>query len=141
MKKIILMMCVLLTIVGATMAQSPMPKPTTTPATKTVKTAKPPKEPKMAKVMPKDDTGIKTCIDGKLAKSKMATEGFQASVSSAVATFTGSTKVPGHKGGVSGIGESCGAKSIVNNITIEGKPAKVPKPKTPKMTNPPKTQK
>ncbi len=146
MRKLLLSTGFLLLTAGLAAAQGTAPKtttPTATPPTtaKMPKTAKPPKTPK---VVPTDDAGIQTCIEGKLAKSKMAGEGFAATVNGGAATFTGATKVPGHKGGVSGIGKSCGAKSIVNNITIEGKPAAVPKtPKTPKvktgMTNPSKT--
>ena len=149
MRKLLLSTGFLLLTTGLAAAQGTAPKintpttPTTTTA-KMPKTAKPPKTPKTPKVVPTDDAGIKTCIEGELAKSKMAGEGFAATVNGGAATFTGATKVPGHKGGVSGIGKSCGAKSIVNNITIEGKPAAAPKtPKTPKvktsMTNPSKT--
>lgn len=144
MKNLILTTGFLLMMCAAAAAQqmpAPSPKPTT-PMMKT-KAPKTPKMPKAAKTKPTDDAGIKTCIDGKLAKSKMAGENFQDSVSGGTATFTGMTKVPGHKGGVSGIGKSCGAKTIVNNITVEGKTSVPKTPKTPKtkttMTTPAKS--
>jgi osmotically-inducible protein OsmY len=53
----------------------------------------------------------------------MKDQGFTVAVSGGVATFTGSTKNSGSKGGVNNIAKSCGAKQVVNNITVE-KPAK-----------------
>ena len=128
MKKLLLLTGFLLLAVNFTAAQQTT-SPTTTAKTAKVKTAK------TQKMMPTDDAGITTCINEKLAKSKMSGEGFQVSVSGAAATFTGSTKVPGRKGGVSGMAKSCGAKSIVNNITVEGKPTVPKKPKTKAATN------
>lgn len=119
-------------MLAAVAASAQMPTTTTktstkhtTPMTKT--TTKQTEKTKTSKMKPTDDAGIQQCIEGKLAKSKMAGEGFAATVSGGAATFTGTTKVAGHKGGVSGIGKSCGAKSIVNNIKVEGKADKAMK--------------
>lgn len=138
MKKVIILTTIFLMAAIGAAAQSTAPNsPSKSMQTKTAKTTK---TPKAAKTMPTGDAGIQTCISEKLGKSKMGSENFQVSVSGATATFTGATKVPGHKGGVSGIGKSCGAKSIVNNITIEGKPSVPKTPKTPKTkTNTEKT--
>ncbi len=132
MKKLLSLFGILMLAAVAASAQTTPATTTkqTTTMTKTKTSAKQAKEPKMSKTKPTDDAGIQQCIEGKLAKSKMAGEGFAATVSGGAATFTGSTKVPGHKGGVSGIGKSCGAKSIVNNITIEGKTMTPKPPKT-----------
>ncbi len=116
MKKIILIAGAIVLFAGAALAQATKP-------------AKMPKEHKMAKSMATDDAGIQQCIEGRLAKTKMAKEGFQVSVNDGTATFSGSTKDAGHKGGVSGLSTKCGAKSVVNNISIEGKPMKEHKPK------------
>ena len=50
-------------------------------------------------------------------------------MSGGVATFTGTVKNSGSKGGVVSLAKAAGAKSVVNNITIE-KPAK-PAPAAP----------
>lgn len=125
MKKLMILTTLILAAAASAFAQgttaSPTPKTSKTITKKTVSAPK---------TAPVDDAGITTCINQKLAKSKMTGDGFQVSVNGGVATFSGSTKVPGHKGGVSGIGKSCGAKSIVNNITIE----KTTVPKMPKPT-------
>lgn len=120
MRKLTVMTAMILALAMCAFAQTTTP---TSPKT-TTKTTKTPKAMKTMKTKPTDDAGIQQCIEGRLAKSKMAGEGFQASVNGGAATFTGATKVAGHKGGVSGISKSCGAKSIVNNITVEGKAAK-----------------
>jgi osmotically-inducible protein OsmY len=107
MKKLFVVLSALALMTFGAFAQN------TNTATKPAKT----KTTKAAK--PTDDAGIQQCISDKLAKSKMASDGFQVSVSGGVATFTGTTKVRGHKGGVHGIAKSCGAKSVTNNITVE----------------------
>jgi osmotically-inducible protein OsmY len=90
--------------------------------------AKPAKPAKAAK--PTADADIEACIKQKLtAAPKLKSESFTVAVSGGVATFTGATKNAGSKGGVFGIAKSCGAKQIVNNITVEkalkaAKPAK-----------------
>ncbi|MGI9035309.1 MAG: BON domain-containing protein [Pyrinomonadaceae bacterium] len=144
MRKLFLLTGTLLLAVSAAAAQTTTTQ-TTSPMTKqqTTKAPKTPKATKTKMTKPTDDAGIQTCINEKLGKSKMASEGFAATVSGGTATFTGSTKVAGHKGGVSGIAKSCGAKSVVNNITIEGKTVTPKTPKTTKSkatsTTPPKT--
>jgi len=71
-------------------------------------------------VAPKSDADIQKCIEDKLAGSAaLKGDGFKVAVSNGVATFTGTTKVKGHKGGVARLAKSCGAKSVTNNITVE----------------------
>lgn len=136
MKKLLGLLAVLMLTTLAVSAQATIPQTTAPPkpqtAGKQTKPAKPAKPAKVTKTVPTDDAGIQQCIQERLSKTKMAGEGFQVAVSGGAATFTGSTKVAGHKGGVSGLAKSCGAKSVVNNITIEGKPAKTTTPKTTK---------
>ncbi|MGI8469783.1 MAG: BON domain-containing protein [Pyrinomonadaceae bacterium] len=134
MKKIIVLTAMVLMTAMCVFAQGNM----SNSSMKTTQT-KTTKSPKASKMMPKDDAGITACINEKLGKSKMANEGFQVAVSDGAATFTGSTKVAGHKGGVSSMAKSCGAKSVVNNITIEGKPSVPKTPKTPKTSKTLKT--
>lgn len=131
MKKIIGLLAILMLATFAASAQTTAaPQTTATPKTQSAgKQTKQAKPAKTAKTVPTDDAGIQQCIQERLSKTKMAGEGFQAAVSGGTATFTGSTKVAGHKGGVSGLAKTCGAKSVVNNITIEGKPAKATTPK------------
>lgn len=126
MNKLLSLIGILMLAVVAASAQTTPTTTTkqTTRMTKTKTSAKQTREPKMSKTKPTDDAGIQQCIEGRLAKSKMASEGFQTSVNGGTATFTGTTKVAGHKGGVSGISKSCGAKTVVNNITVEGKAGK-----------------
>lgn len=79
------------------------------------------KAPKAAKAV-KTDAEIQACITEKLAAApKLKDQGFSASVAGGVATFTGMANNGGSKGGVSGIAKSCGAKSVVNNITVKAK--------------------
>lgn len=129
MKKLTLMTAMILAMAMCAFAQTTTTNPSPKTTKMTTKTS-PTKQTKKMKTKPTDDAGIQQCIEGKLAKSKMRSENFAAAVSGGAATFTGSTKVAGHKGGVTGIGKSCGAKSIVNNITVEGKTMKTKSPKT-----------
>lgn len=91
-------------------------------------TAKPKSEkaPKAAKAA-KTDSEIQDCISKKLAGApKLKDQGFSASATDGVATFTGTANNGGSKGAVAAIAKSCGAKKVVNNITIKApeKPAK-----------------
>jgi osmotically-inducible protein OsmY len=105
------------------------PKPAAAPAAKPadMKAAKKP-------MAGKSDSEIQSCIQTRLANApKMKEQGFSASVSGGVATFTGTTRNAGTKGGVSGMAKACGASKTVNNITIEkaakpAAPAAKPKP-------------
>ena len=107
----------------AAVAQTPMTatKPVTKPMTKTVApvaAAKP-----MKTVAVKNDADIQADIQKRLtAAPKLKSENINATVSGGIATFTGSVKNAGSKGGVSSLAKAAGAKSVVNNITIE-KPA------------------
>jgi osmotically-inducible protein OsmY len=78
------------------------------------------KQSKPTKAAPKSDSEIQSCVESKLAADpKMKDQGFTVAVSGGVATFSGSTKNSGSKGGVNSIAKSCGAKQVVNNITVE----------------------
>jgi hypothetical protein len=70
------------------------------------------------------DAEIQACIAEGLKKSpKLSQEGFQVAVAQKVATFTGTAKQPGTKGGVYAIASNCGATRVINNIgsAIESK--------------------
>src|SRR5262249_30088199 len=106
-------------------------KTTTTPAP----ASKPPqaksKSTPPAKAAPKTDAEIEQCINDRLAKSaKLKDQGFSVSVSSGVATFTGTAKNSGSKGGVTNIAKACHATKTVNNITVQA-PAKTTTAKPP----------
>ncbi len=103
---------------------------TTTTTTKTAKTAKP------AKTMPTSDADIQQCITSKLAKApKLSKDNLQSTVGGGVATLTGSVPDAGSKGGAGSLAKSCGAKSVVNTITVTAKP-KMPKPAKEKSNTP-----
>jgi osmotically-inducible protein OsmY len=69
---------------------------------------------------PKSDADIQSCIESKMANtSKLKDQGFGVSMSNGVATFTGTAKNSDSKSGVNGIAKSCGAKQVVNHITVE----------------------
>ena len=104
--------------------------------TSTAPATKPQAKPKPAKAVPKTDAEIEQCIKDRLAKApKLKDQGFSVSVSGGVATFTGTAKNSGSKGGVTSIAKACHATKVVNNITV---PAST-KPKTSKTpaTKPP----
>ena len=105
--------------------------------TATAPATKPQAKPKPApKAVPKTDAEIEQCIKDRLEKApKLKDQGFSVSVSGGVATFTGTAKNSGSKGGVSSIAKACHATKVVNNITV---PAST-KPKTSKTptTKPP----
>ena len=132
MKKNILILVTLIFTSAFAMAQSAAPAPV-----KPAKQEKPAKAPKI-KAASTSDADVQSCITQRLAAApKLKTQGFGATVSGGVATFTGAATDSGSKGGVSGIAKTCGAKSVVNNITIptKTKPAAAPKPAaTPKPT-------
>ncbi|MGE0129297.1 MAG: BON domain-containing protein [Blastocatellales bacterium] len=91
-------------------AQTPAPaKPMTAPKHMT-KTAH----------VTKSDSDIQADIQKRLAASpKLKSENISASVSGGVAIFTGAVKNAGSKGGVTRLAKAAGAKSVVNNITVE----------------------
>jgi hypothetical protein len=69
---------------------------------------------------PKSDADIQSCIESKMANApSLKGQGFGVSMSSGIATFTGTAKNSSAKGGVNGIAKSCGAKQVVNNISVE----------------------
>lgn len=117
------------------LAQTPSTKPAprnVAPA-KATQTAKPAKT---AKNTPKSDAEIQSCIEQKLAASpKLKDQGFSVSVTGGVASFTGTAKNAGSKGGVNGIAKSCGAKQVANNISVE-KMTKTPTNASKSMTKP-----
>jgi osmotically-inducible protein OsmY len=95
-----------------------------TATNKTAQTAKPGK----TAAAPKSDSEIQSCISAKLTTApKIKDQGFSVSVSGGTATFTGTTKNAGSKGGVGSIAKSCGAKQVVNHISVENTSAASPK--------------
>jgi len=68
---------------------------------------------------PMDDTAIQACITTKLAASpSLKSQNLSVSVAGGIATLSGNVKNAGSKGAATNIAKSCGAKSVVNNITI-----------------------
>lgn len=61
---------------------------------------------------------MEALIRAKLAKSKMAPEGFTIHVHNHVATWEGKTGVIQHKGAATRMAHSAGATQVVNNIKI-----------------------
>jgi osmotically-inducible protein OsmY len=108
------------------LALSAMADNTAKTKTASPQTAKPAK----TAAAPKSDSDIQSCISSKLAAApKLKDQGFSVSVSGGTATFTGTAKNAGSKGGVGNIAKSCGAKSVVNNITVESAAPAAKKPK------------
>ncbi len=66
---------------------------------------------------PTSDADIQKCISDKFAKSKNIENG-AAKVAGGEATLTGSAKNGGAKGGANSSARACGARKIVNNITV-----------------------
>jgi hypothetical protein len=66
---------------------------------------------------PATDAEIQKCISEKFAKSKTITNG-AATVANGEATITGEAKNGGAKGGGAQSAKSCGAKTVINNLTI-----------------------
>ncbi len=64
------------------------------------------------------DTQMEGLIRAKLAKSKMAPEGFTVHVHNKVATWEGKTNVIQHKGAATRMAHTAGAVQVVNNIKI-----------------------
>jgi osmotically-inducible protein OsmY len=75
---------------------------------------------------PKSDNEIQKCIMDKFSNSeKLKSQGFNASVSNGEARLTGTAQNAGSKGAATRIAQSCGAKSVTNNITAPN----IPRPK------------
>jgi osmotically-inducible protein OsmY len=75
---------------------------------------------------PKSDDEVQRCIADKITNSeKLKSQGFNVSVSSGEVTFTGTARNAGSKGAMTRIAQSCGAKSVKNNITAPS----IPRPK------------
>jgi osmotically-inducible protein OsmY len=75
---------------------------------------------------PKNDDEIRKCIVDKFSNSeKLKSQGFNATVLNGEAILTGTAKNAGSKGATTRIAQSCGARSVKNNITA---PA-IPRPK------------
>lgn len=70
-----------------------------------------------AAAAPATDADIQKCISEKFAKSKTITNG-AATVANGEATITGEAKNGGAKGGGVQSAKACGAKKVVNNLTI-----------------------
>jgi osmotically-inducible protein OsmY len=74
----------------------------------------------------KNDDEIRKCIVDKFSNSeKLKSQGFNATVLNGEAILTGTAKNAGSKGATTRIAQSCGARSVKNNITA---PA-IPRPK------------
>jgi osmotically-inducible protein OsmY len=79
-------------------------------------------------VAPKTDAEIQKCItDGIAASAKLKDLGLSATVANGEATLTGQAKSSGNKNSAVDVAKKCGAKKVVNNITIPG-PATKPAP-------------
>ncbi|HKX28933.1 MAG TPA: BON domain-containing protein, partial [Blastocatellia bacterium] len=75
---------------------------------------------------PKSDEEITRCIVEKLSNSeKLRPQGFSAKVSQGEATLTGQAQNAGSKGAATRIAQSCGARSVKNNINAP----LIPRPK------------
>ena len=123
MKKIVLSFLSLVLISTLVLAQSMTDsgKQPATNAAKKERTAKPKKE-----MTPSTDDEISKCITNKFSNSeKLKTQGFSASVKDGEATLTGQAQNAGSKGAATRIAQSCGAKSVKNNITAPP----IPRPK------------
>ena len=72
---------------------------------------------KVAAPAPSSDADIQKCISDKFAKSKTITNG-AVKVSGGQATLTGEAKNGGAKGGGVRSAKACGAKTVVNNLTV-----------------------
>lgn len=86
------------------------------------------KEVKVTKtaVAPKSDADVQKCISDKFAASKTLT-GAAAAVAGGEATLTGEAKNAGAKTSAGKTAQGCGAKKVINNITVAAAPAKPPK--------------
>src|SRR5262245_54732565 len=74
----------------------------------------------------KNDEEIRKCIVEKFSNSeKLKSQDFKATVQNGEATLTGTARNAGSKGATTRIAQSCGARSVKNNITA---PA-IPRPK------------
>lgn len=75
---------------------------------------------------PKSDADVQKCITDKLAGSKTLTSP-NAAVAGGEATLTGEAKNAGAKNSAGKAATGCGAKKVVNNISVAAPPAKPPK--------------
>ena len=64
------------------------------------------------------DAAIEQAIKAKLAKSKMAANGFTVKVSNGAATIEGKANVIQHKGAMTRMAKAAGATRVLNNIQI-----------------------
>ena len=64
------------------------------------------------------DAQMEAVIHAKLAKSKMANEGWTVHVHNKTATWEGKTNIIQHKGAATRMAHSAGATQVVNNIKI-----------------------
>jgi osmotically-inducible protein OsmY len=75
------------------------------------------------KIAPRTDEEIRKCISDKLADSpKLKTLGLSATVTRGEATLKGDGRSGGNKNAAANIAKRCGAKSVVNDISIPGPP-------------------
>lgn len=64
------------------------------------------------------DAAIEQALKAKLAKSKMAANGFTVKVSNGTATIEGKASVIQHKGAMTRMAKAAGATRVLNNIQI-----------------------
>jgi len=65
-----------------------------------------------------DDAEIDQALRAKLAKSKMARNGFTVKVNNGTATIEGKANIIQHKGAMTRMAKTAGATRVVNNIQI-----------------------
>lgn len=68
------------------------------------------------------DEKIEAAIRAKLKKALIGQDGFNLRVQGGVAYWDGSTSVLQHKDAATRLAKSCGARTVVNNITVSGAP-------------------
>src|SRR5258708_21110846 len=67
------------------------------------------------------DAEINTALKAKLARSKIAADGFKFSVQGGIVYIDGQTGIPQHKGAATRIANTAGAKAVVNRIVVSTK--------------------
>lgn len=75
------------------------------------------------------DSEVESAIRARFAQSKISVNGFAVRVRSGIATLTGRTQIPQHKGTATLLAKRAGAKRVVNRIQVN-RPA-VPKAAVP----------
>lgn len=66
----------------------------------------------------RSDAEINAVLKAKLARSKIAADGFKFSVQGGIVYIDGKTDVPQHKGAATRMANTSGAKAVVNRIVV-----------------------